>query len=120
MKWQKTRVNLVPFFLTSLAWIEKSLSMHPNSQDDMALSLSVATRNVCPINISFIFCWPHSFMMENFVSFKKLVSMAIGYGYDLTTSEIKRERHNMFICHIIKSNQLSPDIISPLHSMSVH
>jgi hypothetical protein len=45
MKRQGAGVNLVhvPFFLTSLAQLEKSLSIHPNSQDDMALSLSVAT-----------------------------------------------------------------------------
>jgi hypothetical protein len=29
----------VPFFLTSLAQVEKSLCMHPNSRDDTALSL---------------------------------------------------------------------------------
>jgi hypothetical protein len=50
MKQQGAGVNLVHvhFFLTSLARVAKSLSMHPNSQDDTALSLSVATGKCVP------------------------------------------------------------------------
>jgi hypothetical protein len=72
MKWQGAGVNLlrVPFSLTSLARVENSLSMHPNSQDDTALSLSVATGK-CLAHQCLFHLQLAMFMMEQFASLQK-------------------------------------------------